>query len=764
MANNESSNSARYPFLVPGSLLLCLLLSLFMVSTTQPPTATDITAEGFSSARAEALLREFLGDETPHPVATTANRQVKQRILQQLERFGIAAQEQTTFACNSGKRGRHLCAQVENIIARIPGENPEALLLMAHYDSVPHAPGAGDDGAGVAAVLEVARQLSLEGPHRNTLLLAITDGEEVGLVGAEAFFGQHPAASDVAFVLNLEGSGSSGPVQLLRTGRDNRFAIQQYQAAVTDSMANSVANEIFKHMPNDTDFSVAQRAGLQGIDLAFAGERNHYHTALDSVDNLDKDTLQHHGNLLLPLARELLQADLKNTPSGDVVYFDQYGQWTVYWGEDWSLLLTGTAGLLLILAIRRRSSTAEVARSCARVLLAFVAVSASLAAIFYLLNKMVELPAWPATQWPLLCLLYSATLAIGLRFPAEMRFWPVLYANVLLWTLLAAVTALFAPGAVVMFLPVLLQLAVLVWVASMMTDSQRLRDIVALLALLAITPTTVAFVPLLLDTQGYQLVAAVIPNLSLFGCMLLCLNSGRERPYSRQLWQIFALAALALLLVIPNLDMYSPWRPQHVVLTYLEDRSAGTAHWLAQSREKISEPLRKAGSLADSDDPVAPYFDKNPGPVTTAAITDTPAPRLQVVSDQWVDGVRSVHLQLQSLRGERQLMLRVAASSGLTEATINGEPLALEVSELDQGELGEHYALAAITSDPGGVTFLMQFDNSGPQTLYYEDASNELPPTGKELKAARHPLATPVHRGDQWLIADRLLLPALAVY
>lgn len=586
----------------------------------------------------------------------------------------------------------------------------------------------------------------------------------MGLVGAEAFFGQHPAADDVAFVLNLEGSGSSGPVQLLRTGRDNRFAIQQYQAAVSDRMANSVANEIFKNMPNDTDFSVAQRADLQGIDLAFAGERNHYHTVLDSVDNLDKDTLQHHGNLLLPLARSLLQADLVNTASGDVVYFDPYGQWTMYWGESWSVLLTGIALLLLILAIRGRSSTTEVARSGGRVVLAFITVGASLAAIFYLLNQVVELPAWPNTQWPLLSLLYTATLAIGLRFPAGMRFWPLMYANVLLWTLLAAATALFAPGAAVLFLPALLQLAIIMWVASMMADSQRLRDIVVLLALLAITPTTVAFVPVLLDTQGYQLVAAVIPNLSLFGCMLLCLNSGRERPYSRQLWRASALTALALFLVIPSQDMYSPWRPQHVVLSYLEDRSAGTAHWLAQSTEEISEQLRNAGNLTDSADPVAPYFDKNPGPVAAASITDKPAPSLQIVSDHWENGVRSVHLQLKSVRNERQLMLRVPASSGLAEASINGSPLALELSQQNKGTLGEHYALVAITSAPEGVRFVLQFDNSGSQTLYYADASNELPATGKELLAARHPLATPVHRGDRWLITDRLLLPALTVY
>ena len=742
-------------WIVPAALALSALLTFAVNFGTSPPAAQGVDVQGFSSARAEALLREFLGDETPHPVASPANRRVKERILQQLERFGISAEVQQSFACNI-KWPR--CAQVENIIANIPGQNTEAVLLMAHYDSVPHAPGAGDDGAGVAAILEVARQLKQEGPYRNSLILAITDAEEVGLIGAEAFFDQHPAAKDVALVLNLEGSGSAGPVQLLRTGRDNRFVVQRYQAVVTDSMANSVSNEIFKHMPNDTDFSVVQRAGIQGIDLVFAGERNHYHTRLDSVDNLDKNTLQHHGNLLLPLAREFLQADLLNTPGGDVVYLDLYGNWLLQWGEEWTLWLCALAGILLTIAVRRRSSGVALAQSSAWLVLGIALIGAGLALLFWLLGLLVELPAWPAMQWPLFGLLLCLTVSLGLRLPCGKDYWALAFANIVLWLLLSVMTALYAPGAAPLFVLPLLQMSVLALLASLLTDTARLRSIVAVLLLLLITPTTVGLAPLLLETQGYKLVMVVFPFMALFGAMLLSLKSASDPGMTRTVSRVSALLALALFAVVSLMDLYSDWRPQGIVLSYLEDRTTGSANWMARSPEAIPGKLKDAGNLIDSDSPIMPYLGTNPGPVATAEITDSLAPTLTVVADSWQDGQRTVNLQLKSQRNARHLTLRIASDSGLIAATANDVNLQLRDFGYDSAQLGKHYGITTFTSAPYGVLINLQFDNPDEKLLYFSDSTTQLPESGRALIDARNVLGVPTHRGDQWVIQDQLLL------
>src|SRR5690606_26753261 len=73
--------------------------------------------------------------------------------------------------------------RVHNVSAVIEGTAPTGrIVLAAHYDSVPSGPGAADDGAGVAAILEAARALQAGGPPENDVVLLLTDGEERGLL------------------------------------------------------------------------------------------------------------------------------------------------------------------------------------------------------------------------------------------------------------------------------------------------------------------------------------------------------------------------------------------------------------------------------------------------------------------------------------------------------------------------------------------------------------------------------------------------------
>ena len=87
-----------------------------------------------------------------------------------------------------------------NIIAQRQGTAPEAgaILVAAHYDTVPGSPGADDNASGVAVVLEVARLFGSR-PTPRTLQLAFFDQEELGLRGSIAF------AANKAHLENLRG-------------------------------------------------------------------------------------------------------------------------------------------------------------------------------------------------------------------------------------------------------------------------------------------------------------------------------------------------------------------------------------------------------------------------------------------------------------------------------------------------------------------------------------------------------------------------------
>ncbi len=87
------------------------------------------------------------------------------------------------------------------------------IIVCAHYDDMPSlglAPGADDDGSGCVAVLETARILSqIQTPY--TIIYALWDEEEIGLVGSAYYAQQAAQANDnIIAVVNLEMFGWDG--------------------------------------------------------------------------------------------------------------------------------------------------------------------------------------------------------------------------------------------------------------------------------------------------------------------------------------------------------------------------------------------------------------------------------------------------------------------------------------------------------------------------------------------------------------------------
>ncbi|HKE20141.1 MAG TPA: M28 family metallopeptidase [Kofleriaceae bacterium] len=76
-----------------------------------------------------------------------------------------------------------------NVIAELAGTGEDDALVVvgAHLDTVRVAPGAADDGTGVALVLAAARYLSELERRDHTVVFALFDGEEVGFKGSSAF-------------------------------------------------------------------------------------------------------------------------------------------------------------------------------------------------------------------------------------------------------------------------------------------------------------------------------------------------------------------------------------------------------------------------------------------------------------------------------------------------------------------------------------------------------------------------------------------------
>lgn len=75
---------------------------------------------------------------------------------------------------------------VENVIGVVRGERRERVVLAAHHDVVPGAPGAIDDGGGIAAILAAVKALSQGPAPPCDVEVALFDGEEWGCLGSKA--------------------------------------------------------------------------------------------------------------------------------------------------------------------------------------------------------------------------------------------------------------------------------------------------------------------------------------------------------------------------------------------------------------------------------------------------------------------------------------------------------------------------------------------------------------------------------------------------
>lgn len=313
-----------------AACLACALTLAWSAERTPAPAPANSPLAGFSALRAitdvEAMARE------PHPVGSPQNARVRDYLVGRLAALGLETQIQTTDAVtlrDNGADGDVFVGggRVENVIGVLPGRDrtAPALAIMAHYDSVPGSPGAADDAAGVAAALEIARAIKTHGQPARDVILLITDGEEAGLLGAQGFFAEHPLAKRVGFLINMESRGGGGRAQMFQTGARNGATIDLFRRTAVSPTSSSLTVFLYEHMPNDTDFTVSKKAGVQGLNYAFIGRQFDYHSATSTPANLDKGSLQHLGEQALSATRELAFADTLPGKTPDVVYANTFG-------------------------------------------------------------------------------------------------------------------------------------------------------------------------------------------------------------------------------------------------------------------------------------------------------------------------------------------------------------------------------------------------------------------------------------------------------
>ena len=746
------------------SLLLAACATIAAYYGTKPPAAEplDAPADEFSSARAMEHV-DRIGQE-PHPIGSPENAEVREYIFDELQLLGLDPQVQTATVVDEQYRSPFSVGTVRNVLARIEGTRGgggHAVMLAAHYDSVPTGPGANDDGAGVATLLETARALSSGPPLRNDVILLFTDGEETQLLGARAFVEEHPWADEVGVALNIEARGSGGPstvFEITRNAREWRL-VEGLARAAPRPIASSASSEIYRRTPIPTDMLVFNReAGMAGMNFGYFGDPTSYHTALDTPSNVDENSLQHHGSYALALARYFGDADPKDmrpvaAGTGKPVYFDVLGLFLVRYPAGWAVVFSVFVAILfagvVVLGLRRRLLTVRGTLGCFLVsLLALVLIPAVVAALLPLLRFVgggspVEIRLGDVYHSEIYALGFLATtLAIALAlygFAGRRAGAHNLTLGTLVpWLVFCVLSAALLPRVSYIFTWPLL-LALIGIAASFLLPDPRggskawyVRTAILLLfgaAAIALLGPLIYLLHLAL-TVGLAAVTAVFVVLGvglLAGPVTLVGGEGARAPFWASVGLAFAAAGLFVAGgLLSGFDAEHP-RPDSIL--YALDADSGEAIWATLDDETDAYTSRFVRPNAERERledflPLGP-----PGLLDEAPTVPLAAPAVEVLSDDTSGDTRTLRLRVSSPRGAKNLSLWLESDdpqdpgTPVLSAEVDGEPVE---EPTDLGPWGR-WGVEFRTLPEDGVVLTLEVRAGAPLQFRVVDSSDGLP-------------------------------------
>ena len=197
-----------------------------------------------------------------------------------------------------------------NVVACLPGESEEIIIVNAHHDSM-LTPGAVDDASGVAVVLEIARALSTENLQR-TVLFTTFSGEELGLLGSQDFVRRRenePIVASITF--DCIGAGPDNGLRIGLEGSTTEW-LDAYVQEVAENLGFYAKSESPGVIGGTTDHESFVRAGFSATWVYwFDPEREGLiHTLGDNLDAIDEVRLKQAAELGVEVVRQLAGEDV----------------------------------------------------------------------------------------------------------------------------------------------------------------------------------------------------------------------------------------------------------------------------------------------------------------------------------------------------------------------------------------------------------------------------------------------------------------------
>lgn len=723
------------------ALVVAVALIALAVVRAEGPTPVD-AADGFSAVAAKRVVDELVGDGAPHPVGSARNARTRDQILARLRALGYAPQVQRQPICSL----RAECATVENIVAVAPGATRDAVMVACHYDSVPAGPGAGDDASGVALTLELAR-LVQKMERRNSVIFLIDDGEESGLLGAEAFVRHHPLAKDVRAVINVEARGTSGLSHMFETSENHGWLIDIMRAQLRRPSSTSIFYSIYQRLPNDTDLTVFKRAGLEGVNFGFIADPLRYHTPDDSAANLSIPTLQHQGQNAWEMLQGLVRHDMTQRGGGERTYFDALGFFLLAWPASWNVVL-----LALVFAALIAAATIHVRRSTQRLIGAVIASLGTIviaAAGAYGTALLVKAPtSFIATP------LVSALSVAAIAFSVASAFRAVAATSTpvamigalgLAGIALGAASVALLPGATYVGLVIAAAAAGALLIYR--HDNAATRVIAAAALVVPTTIVTIPLVILLPDGMGTMTLPAVGFAASLIALAVAAFAETRRLAVATS--AIFAVVSVVLLIAAARVAPYTTTERRPVTLTHFHDADAKSSYWLTAAKP-LPAAIAKNDTWTETRTPFRGFGGSARYMRTPAGASSLPAPEFTVTADVVRGEQRHVKIRVKSARGAYKFVLVLdRVKERFIAARMAGVPIELQERYWDSFADGA-MRLGARGLTPEGIELELIVRGSDPVTGYVYDTSFGV--TDTRFTKLRTATETAIQDGDVTIV------------
>ena len=468
------------------------------------------------------------------------------------------------------------------------------------------------------------------------------------------------------------------------------------EADVKFPVASSLMYSIYKMLPNDTDSTVLRQGGdIDGFFFAFIDDHFDYHTANDNFENLDRNTLQHQGEYLLPLVHYFADADLSSLKSSeDHVYINvpilKMISYPFAWIIPMLILAISVFIVLIVYGLNKKVLSGKtIARSFVPFLLAFVICG--LIGFYGWKLLLILYPQYSEIQhgftynghtYISFFVLVSLAILFGVyhRYSKKTNVASLLIAPLIFWLLINVMVAIYLKGAAFFIIPVFLGLLSLWLLIRQEKPNLILMVIIGALAIFMFVPL-IQFFPVGLGLK--MLVGSCLITALLFGISLPVFGF-----YSKKgiLSALFILLAIVFFIKAHLTRDFTAERQKPNSLVYYYDADTDETYWATY--DKILDDWTK-GYLGENPEEASNYISYASGSkyakgysfAEEAPAKNIPLFKAVLNSDTIINDIKKRTFTIIPNRNVNQISLYVAEGVEFDFLSFNGQSSPLNYNE-----------------------------------------------------------------------------------